>query len=124
MARDRVQRILFGSPELSRPYTEPSRRGRFLAIRRQFFGRWPGRPSTLERYIIGRAMAQEDAEKPTREAWVRMMVGSCQGGRAPVERRCTKRLRTRRCRNWAVPGLDRCHRHPRPSTAPATAGSP
>ena len=39
------------------------------------------------------------------------------GGRARKGRRCTKRLSSRICRNWRVPGTDRCWRHARATRA-------
>jgi hypothetical protein len=33
------------------------------------------------------------------------------GGRPPKARRCSKRLGSRLCWNWRVPGADRCYRH-------------
>jgi hypothetical protein len=33
------------------------------------------------------------------------------GGRAKGSRRCTKRLGTRVCHNWRIPGTTRCYRH-------------
>lgn len=35
------------------------------------------------------------------------------GGRAQGAQRCTERLGSRLCRNWAEPGSDRCRLHPR-----------
>jgi hypothetical protein len=40
-------------------------------------------------------------------------AGRVLGGRPAEERRCTKRLGTRRCWNWRVKGTDRCHLHQR-----------
>lgn len=40
-------------------------------------------------------------------------IGRERGGRPPRERRCTKRLGSRLCWNWRIPGADRCWRHPR-----------
>jgi hypothetical protein len=33
------------------------------------------------------------------------------GGRPPKARRCTKRLGSRLCWNWRMPGSSRCYRH-------------
>lgn len=93
---------------------EPTRHARFLELRRKLFGRWPGRPSNLERLVFARAQAEMEARAAAEAPRLRMVLAGCiLGGQAPRERQCTKRLRTRRCRNWAEPGRDRCHVHPR-----------
>jgi hypothetical protein len=38
-------------------------------------------------------------------------AGIERGGRPPMARRCLKRLGSRLCWNWRVPGTDRCYRH-------------
>ncbi len=87
---------------------------RFPEVRRLCFGRWPGRPSNMEREVIARALEKRAARMKALLPLLRMVwAGVTLGGRAPVARQCTKRLRTRRCRNWARPGSDRCHLHPR-----------
>jgi hypothetical protein len=42
-----------------------------------------------------------------------IVAGIQQGGRPPRARRCRKRLGSRFCWNWRMPGTDRCPRHGR-----------
>jgi hypothetical protein len=48
--------------------------------------------------------------------WQCRVWGMTLGGRPPKARRCRKRLGSRFCWGWRVPGTDRCRRHPRPHT--------
>lgn len=50
---------------------------------------------------------------PVLAKWLCAMKGRELGGRPARERRCTKRLGSRRCWGWRAPGSDRCYLHPR-----------